>query len=70
MNDSGEDTEVAMANAEKALKAIGVSIRNSGGELRGIEDILTDVASKWDTLNDSQKQFTAEKLAGTNRRSY
>ena len=70
LNDSGEETEVAMANAEKALTSLGISIRGSDGDLRSIEEVLGDVAAKWDTLSDSDQQFVAEKLAGTNRRSY
>ena len=70
LNDSGEETEVAMANAEKALTNLGISIRGSDGDLRSIEEVLGDVASKWQTLSDSDQQFVAEKLAGTNRRSY
>lgn len=70
LNDSGEETEVAMANAEKALTSLGISIRGSDGDLRSIEEVLGDVAEKWSTLSDSDQQFVAEKLAGTNRRSY
>lgn len=70
LNDTGEETEVAMANAEKALDGLGISIRDSGGDLRSIEDILGEVAEKWKTMNESEQQFVAEKLAGTNRRTY
>ena len=70
LNDTGEETEVAMANAEKALTNLGISIRGSDGDLRSIEEVLGDVADKWDSLSDSDQQFVAEKLAGTNRRSY
>lgn len=71
LNDTGEDVEIVMANAEKALKQIGVSIRDDmSGDLRGLEDILGDVADKWQYLDDSTKQFVGEKLAGNNRRSY
>lgn len=70
-NDTGEDTAIVMANAEKALKDVGVSIRNgTTGELRDLEDILGEVAAKWDTLSDTTQQFLGEKLAGNNRRSY
>ena len=71
LNDTGEDVEIVMANAEKALKQIGVSIRDDmSGDLRGLEEILEDVADKWQYLDDSTKQFVGEKLAGNNRRSY
>ena len=70
MGESTEDFELKTANAEKALKDIGVSIRGEGGDLRDIEDIIKDVADRWDGLTESTKQYTAEMMAGNNRRSY
>ena len=66
----GEDLEIAMAKAERALSGIGVSIRGeTADELRDIEDIIGDVADAWDTLSDSQKQAVSEGMAGTQRSS-
>ena len=71
MGESVENFEIETANAEAALNDIGVSIRDGlTGELRDLQDILQDVAKKWDTLSDSSQQFVSEKLAGNNRRSY
>lgn len=70
LDGSIEDADLVIANAEKALNQIGVTIREGGGDLRDIEDILGDVASKWDTLSDSTRGYVAAMLAGTNRRSY
>lgn len=70
MGESVENFEIETANAEAALNDIGVSIRGQGGELRDLEDILGDVATKWNDLSDSTQQFIGEKLAGNNRRSY
>ena len=70
---SGEDMSdisVKASNAEKALKEIGVSVRESNGEFKDLEGILGEVASKWDTLNNTQKQMVSEQLAGNNRRNY
>ena len=70
---AGEDMseiDVQASNAEKALADIGVSVRDQFGAFRDLEDILTDVASKWDTLNNTQQQLVSEKLAGNNRRNY
>lgn len=66
----GEDLEFAMSKAEKALKSIGITIRGeTADELRGIEEIIDDVAKSWDTLSDSQRQAVAEAMAGTQRSS-
>ena len=70
---SGEDMsdiEVKASNAEKALSDIGVAVRNDQGMFRDLEDVLADVADKWDTLNNTQKQMVSEQLAGNNRRNY
>ena len=57
-----------MAKAEKALAAVGTTIRGeTGDELLSIEQILTNVAGVWDKLSDSQRQYVAEAMAGTNR---
>ena len=70
---SGEDMsdiEVKASNAEKALADIGVAVRDDQGMFRDLEDVLADVADKWDTLNNTQKQMVSEQLAGNNRRNY
>ena len=70
---SGEDMSdivVKASNAEKALQGIDVSVRNADGSFRGLEEILGDVASKWDKLNNTQKQMVSEQMAGNNRRNY
>lgn len=52
------------AEAEETLKSLGVSITSSNGELRSSKEILTDLASKWSTLTDAQKQQTAAIVFG------
>ena len=66
----GEDLEITMAKAEKALSSIGVTIRGeTADELRSLEEIIGDVAAKWDSLSDSQRQAVGEAMAGTQRSS-
>ena len=64
------DMDIKASNAEKALAEVGVSVRNSTGDFKDLEDILGEVAKKWDTLNGTQKQMISEQLAGNNRRNY
>ena len=71
--ESGEDMsdiEIKASNAEKALGEIGVSVRESNGEFKELEDILGEVAKKWDKLNSTEKQMISEQMAGNNRRNY
>ena len=71
--DSGEnmeDIEIAASNAEKALNSIGLTARTQTGDFKDLEVILGEVAAKWDSLNNSTKQYVSEQLAGNNRRSF
>ena len=38
----------------EALAAVGISIKDSNGELRDMDNILNDMASVWETLNRDQ----------------
>lgn len=70
MGESVEDFEIDASRAEKALNSVGVTIRGQGGDLRTIEDIMGDLAGKWDTLSDSTKQYLGYAVAGANRLNF
>ncbi|OYL19128.1 phage tail tape measure protein, partial [Streptococcus pneumoniae] len=40
----------------KALDEIGVSVKTASGEAKSASDLISEVAGKWDTLTDAQKQ--------------
>lgn len=68
MGESAEDAEYKMAKAEKALTSVGATIRGkTSDELLSIEEILGNVAGAWDDLSDSERQYVAEAMAGTQR---
>ena len=50
--------------AAEALDAIGISIMEVNGEMRDMEDVVTEVGNKWDGLTQVQKAAVAEALAG------
>lgn len=50
--------------AAAALEAIGISILEVNGEMRDMEDVVTEVGNKWDGLTQVQKTAVAEALAG------
>lgn len=63
----GETLEdgVDLNKYSNALKKIGVDVLDANGELREMDDILDDTASKWDGLTQAQKVAFAETAAGT-----
>ena len=72
LGESAENIPVEMRKAEKALTSGGVSIRDASdpSKLRDLEEIMDELAGKWQNLSDATKNFVAEGVAGTNRRNY
>ena len=62
----GETLEdgVNLTKYSKALETVGVSILDAKGNLRDMDDILEDLGSKWDQINDSQKTALAQTVGG------
>jgi hypothetical protein len=38
----------------EALAKVGISIFDSAGEMKKMDNILTEMAAKWDTLSNAQ----------------
>lgn len=71
LTDYGETLEdgVDVNRVDTALKNIGVSLLDTNREFRDLEDVLTEVGQKWDTLNKNQQANVAVALAGTRQQS-
>lgn len=54
---------------DTALQNVGVSLMDVNGEFRDLDDVLTDLGRKWDTLNKNQQANVAVALAGTRQQS-
>ena len=48
----------------EALAKVGVSIKEQDGSLREMDDILDDMAGRWETLNKDQQVALAQTVAG------
>lgn len=55
-------------DVEKALGALGINIRDSVSSFRNFDDIMDEIASKWNTYTDVQKSGIATSLAGVRQR--
>ena len=59
------DDGVTLGKYSQALKAVGIEIQDASGELRAMDDILSDLGGKWDSLSGSTQTALAQTLAGT-----
>ena len=62
-----DDTDIN--RVDTALQNVGVSLMDTNGQFRDLEDVLTDLGKKWDTLNVNQQANVAVALAGTRQQS-
>lgn len=58
------DDGTTLGKYSKALDAVGVSIKDSNGELRDMDKILDDIGGKWDTLNKDEQVALAQAVGG------
>jgi TP901 family phage tail tape measure protein len=67
VTDIGKATEDGMSlnRVEKALKSIGVPLREASGQFRSLENVLIDVGNQWDNLTTIEQAYIATALAGT-----
>lgn len=66
--DAGVNDE-DVSKAQKALDRLDIDIEKSTGDLKPLNEILQEVASKWGSMTDVEKQYTSEMLAGNRQRS-
>lgn len=62
----GETLEdgVDLNKYSKALKTVGVDVLDASGNMREMDNILQDLADKWDLLTEAQKTALAQTVGG------
>ena len=64
------DGEIVDANAiETALRSVGVSLRDAGGQFRELDDVFLELSSKWDGLDKNTQRYIATIAAGSRQQS-
>lgn len=70
-NEIGEiDGEVVDANKiEKALRSVGIALRDTQGQFRDLDDVFLELAQKWDSLDKNTQRYIATIAAGSRQQS-
>lgn len=58
------DDGIGTADVEKVLGSVGVQLKENETTYRNFEDVLGDLAKKWNTLSDVQKNALGKTIAG------
>jgi hypothetical protein len=64
------DGEIVNANEiEAALRSVGVSLRDSSGQFRELDEVFLELSSKWDGLDKNTQRYIATIAAGSRQQS-
>ena len=67
LNIDGE--EVAFNKVDTALASIGISIKDASGQFRDFDDVIMELAEKWDSLDNNTQRYIATIMAGNRQQS-
>ena len=59
----------SLSKASESLHKIGIEVYNSSGEFNNIDDILTQLAGKWNGLSDAMQSEISFNIAATRNRN-
>lgn len=54
---------------DKALKSIGISIKDAQGQFRNLDEVFLELSSRWDTLDRNTQRYIATIAAGSRQQS-
>ena len=64
------DGEIVDANKiETALRTIGVSLRDTSGQFRELDEVFLDISAKWAGLDTNTQRYIATMAAGSRQQS-
>lgn len=67
LNIDGE--EAAFNKVDTALASIGISIKDASGQFRDFDDVIMELAAKWDSLDNNTQRYIATIMAGNRQQS-
>lgn len=66
---STEDMETDVNQVEKALRSVGIALRDDNNQLRDLEEVLAELGPMWNTLDRNTQAYLGTIIAGTRQQS-
>jgi len=54
---------------DKALKSVGVELKDVDGQFRNLDDVFLELSQKWDSLDRNTQRYVATIAAGSRQQS-
>ena len=64
-----EGQEMSLNRVDKALQTVGISIHNAAGEFRNFDEVIMELAQKWNTIDTNTQRYIATIMAGNRQQS-
>ena len=61
-SDDVNDTNKSINDTEKVLGALGIKIRSSFHDMRDFDDVMDELANRWVTLTDVEKNLKQSSI--------
>lgn len=61
--------EVSLNKIDTALKSIGVTLTDTTGQFRDLDDVFLEISGKWDSLDKNTQRYIATVAAGSRQQS-
>lgn len=69
MGEDSEGQEININKIDEALKTVGISLKDFLTGAKGLDDILLELAGKWDSLDLATQRYIATTAAGSRQQS-
>lgn len=69
LSEDSEGEEIDYNRVDTALKSIGISIKDAQGQFRDFDEVIFELAGKWDTLDSVTQRYVATIFAGNRQQS-
>ncbi|MFZ2992541.1 MAG: phage tail tape measure protein [Microgenomates group bacterium] len=64
-----DDEGEAINKVEKSLMEVGVSLRDSNGHFRDMQDVIDELSQKWNSFSKENQMFIAQQIGGVRQQN-
>lgn len=64
-----EGEEISFNRVDKALQSIGMTLQDTDGQFKNLDDVIYELAGRWDGLDRNTQRYIATIVAGSRQQS-
>lgn len=69
LTQDSEGEEIDYNKTDAALRSVGISLKDAQGQFRDFDEVIFELAEKWDTLDKNTQRYIATVMAGNRQQS-